>query len=102
MIMQVSKDLGTSWPCFLLTCSFFITGLGNFNQNVVADKDQEADDECDDDDLSKWPNQKTVDLIDKWRAKPILYDYNHKLFYNKQKKEQLVEQIAEDLNVSRE
>ena len=68
-------------------------------QNVIAG---DADDECDDDDLSRWPNAKTAELIEKFKAHPILYNNEHKLYYNKPKKELIIEKMADELNVTRE
>ena len=67
----------------------------------MVDSDFDEDD-FDEDDLSSWPNEKTAELIQRWKAKPFLYDLTHKLYSNKPKKDAAIARIADKMNVTRE
>ena len=72
----------------------YITGV---NEGSDAD-----DEDCDEEDFSKWPNEQTTELIERFKGKTILYDVNHKNHYNKQKKLGAIESIANKMNMTRE
>ena len=63
---------------------------------------EEQEDELDDDDLSNWPDEVTVKLIELFRNSPILYDMSHDLYRNKGRKDRALRRIAEQLDRSGE
>ena len=67
----------------------------------VANSDNTDDDDPDDDDLSTWPNAKTAQLIEMYRARPYLYDLNHKHYRNRAKKNAAINKFAMKLNMTR-
>ena len=51
--------------------------------------------------MSKWPNEQTAELIERFKNKPILYDLYHKNYWNKPKKEAAIAKLANKMNVTR-
>ena len=60
------------------------------------------EDSDDDEDLSRWPKESTVMLIEKFKARPILYAYTTKEYHHKTRKEAAFEQLADELNITGE
>ena len=74
---------------------------GEENQDKDSDEDDESfedDDDVDDDELSQWPDDLTVRIIELFRNSPILYDINNKNFRNKTRKAKAFQKIAKKTN----
>ena len=72
-------------------------------QDTQADPDdngQEDDDDLDDEELSNWPSEETMKLIEIFRSTPILYDTTHKLYRNKARKNIAYARIARMMDCS--
>ena len=55
----------------------------------------------DDESNTNWPTAETARLIELWQARPHLYDYHHKWYYNKVKKHGAWALMAAELKRSR-
>ena len=71
----------------------------NFNPDE-EDSEHESDDDLDK--LSNWPDEDTARLIEIWKAHEYMYNLRHKWYHRRDKKDAVIQLMAEELKISGE
>ena len=61
----------------------------------------EIEEDSSDESGSNWPDDKTARLIEMWKERGALYDITHRHYRNKLKKAKALNQICQELDMSR-